>query len=369
MGVGYGRAVVQWSKGEYIYANNPEDDLAIISNQANGFGYVRDEAGSTPGTSVPLKVSGSTVKQIGIIQQTGDSDTFSFSTEGKITISLDGTAPSPDLDARLELLDSSGHVLQTSNPIAQLSASLSRTLPAGNYFVRVSGVGLNTPSNGYSNYASIGAYTLTGTVPPPLPPFTLSGNVTFSDPITGSLVPLAGVNVSLDNGLKTTTNASGFYTISRLNAGKYTVNGALSGYSFAPGSVTFAGTTGGTSRVDLTGTKAPASYTINGIVRNVQGRNSAGIPVLSKGENVPVATSGDGGAFVIANMPPGNYSLSATIQGQLGVAKVTLDASGTLSLTKDANGQTVGRIESNKVILQPTRSSTGAAISPSASKA
>src|SRR5207253_3500030 len=31
MGVGYDRAISQWSKGEYSGANNTEDDLAIIA--------------------------------------------------------------------------------------------------------------------------------------------------------------------------------------------------------------------------------------------------------------------------------------------------------------------------------------------------
>lgn len=38
MGAPFGRPVTQWSKGEYKGANNTEDDLAIITNSANGFG-------------------------------------------------------------------------------------------------------------------------------------------------------------------------------------------------------------------------------------------------------------------------------------------------------------------------------------------
>jgi hypothetical protein len=50
MGVGYGKQVVQWSKGEYAGANNPEDDLAKIVSQ-NGFGYRPDDYGSTIATA------------------------------------------------------------------------------------------------------------------------------------------------------------------------------------------------------------------------------------------------------------------------------------------------------------------------------
>lgn len=42
MGVGYYQNLVQWSKGEYLSADNTEDDLAIITSQ-NGFGYRADD--------------------------------------------------------------------------------------------------------------------------------------------------------------------------------------------------------------------------------------------------------------------------------------------------------------------------------------
>ena len=41
MGVGYNRSLIQWSKGEYLAANNLENDLSIITGQ-NGFGYRPD---------------------------------------------------------------------------------------------------------------------------------------------------------------------------------------------------------------------------------------------------------------------------------------------------------------------------------------
>ena len=45
MGAGYYVPLVQWSKGEYLSANNQEDDLAIITTQ-NGFGYRADDHAS-----------------------------------------------------------------------------------------------------------------------------------------------------------------------------------------------------------------------------------------------------------------------------------------------------------------------------------
>ena len=33
MGVGYGKSLTQWSKGEYPNANQPQDDIAIIGRR------------------------------------------------------------------------------------------------------------------------------------------------------------------------------------------------------------------------------------------------------------------------------------------------------------------------------------------------
>ena len=53
MGGSSGKNLVQWSKGEYPNADNDEDDLKIITNDAvgnpNGFGYRADDHGYTPG--------------------------------------------------------------------------------------------------------------------------------------------------------------------------------------------------------------------------------------------------------------------------------------------------------------------------------
>ena len=61
MGTSYTVSVGQWSKGEYQSANNTEDDVAIISNATNGFGYAADEAGNTIATAAGLNAPGGTV--------------------------------------------------------------------------------------------------------------------------------------------------------------------------------------------------------------------------------------------------------------------------------------------------------------------
>jgi hypothetical protein len=167
MGLGYYKELTQWSKGEYQFANNNEDDVAIISNATNGFGYVADEAGGAIGNAAALNVPAGNVNQAGVITTAGDSDFFTFNTTGgSVTINASNASPFPNLDIALEILNSSGNVVSSNNPASLLSGGITASLGAGTYYVRISGSGAGDPfTTGYSSYGSIGAYALTGTVP------------------------------------------------------------------------------------------------------------------------------------------------------------------------------------------------------------
>jgi len=164
MGVGYDRKVVQWSKGEYAGANNKEDDLAIIAG-ANGFSYREDDHGNTPETATPL--TGKTPTATGIISTRTDIDEFSFKTAGgKTAFTITGASPSGNLDIQARIVNSSGVTVGSSNPSGALNASLSVSLAAGNYYLIIDGVGEGEPfKTGYSDYDSLGAYSITGSVP------------------------------------------------------------------------------------------------------------------------------------------------------------------------------------------------------------
>ncbi len=165
MGVGYYQNFTQWSQGEYADANNHQDDLAIITSQ-NGFGYRSDDAGNTAGTAAVLFSSSGIVSDSGIIERRSDVDVFAFNT-GAGTINLQGLVAGrgADLDLLLELYDAGGRLVASANPADQLSASLSATVGAGTYYLSVSGVGKGDPlTTGYSDYASIGSYRLTGSI-------------------------------------------------------------------------------------------------------------------------------------------------------------------------------------------------------------
>lgn len=174
MGAGYYVNVVQFSKGEYSGATNTEDDLAIITNPAlngagfgySGLSYRTDDYGSSTAAASNLQVDVSgVVNMSGIIERNTDVDVFTFTTSGgSISLNFDPYEIAPNLDIKAELLDSTGQVLLTSNPAGDLHASLAANLPAGTYYITVDGVGDGTVDTGYSDYGSLGQYTITGTI-------------------------------------------------------------------------------------------------------------------------------------------------------------------------------------------------------------
>nr|WP_237447649.1 zinc-dependent metalloprotease family protein [Nocardioides flavescens] len=189
MGAGYDRPVTQWSRGEYAGATTGQDDLAII---AGSVPLVADEAGDTPGTA-STNLAGTK-----LITSASDRDVYALGTCNG-TFSVFALPPptaalGPNLDVRLDLLDSAGNVAGSADPPVTmlsrttargLSAGLTVPLPsAGPWFVRVDGTGVGTPSDGYSDYASIGSYTLSVTCTPPggTPP-------AFPEADSGSVTP------------------------------------------------------------------------------------------------------------------------------------------------------------------------------------
>ncbi|MFM2170915.1 MAG: hypothetical protein RI957_1144 [Verrucomicrobiota bacterium] len=166
MGVGYYKLLVQWSRGEYLSANNTENDLNRITT-LNGFGYRADAVSNTITGATPLANTSGSFSASGILETTGDLDVFSFTTNGgACSFSALGDSLSQNVDASIEILDASGAVIASANPDTLTDASVSATLAAGTYYLRVSGSGRgDVLADGYSNYASIGQYTISGTAP------------------------------------------------------------------------------------------------------------------------------------------------------------------------------------------------------------
>ena len=86
-----------------------------------------------------------------------------------MTITATPASTSPDLDIALTLRGS-GKTIASANPpsgstsgdvATGMDASITTTLSSGTYTVRIDGVGSGSPlDTGYSDYASVGAYTV-----------------------------------------------------------------------------------------------------------------------------------------------------------------------------------------------------------------
>ncbi len=228
MGVGYYKNLSQWSKGEYTGADQLQDDLAIITNATNGFGYRNDDFGSTVATASNLNFSNSTtISTTGIIERNTDLDYFRFNLAvgGAATININPAVNGPNLDIEAKLYNASGTLLLTSNPINAINASFSTTLTAGTYYISIDGVGMGNPlTTGYTDYGSLGFYSITGTVPSATTPPVITG------PTGGPGAATSTVTMN--------ENISAVTTFSADKAVAWSVNGGLDQSKFTINSLT-----------------------------------------------------------------------------------------------------------------------------------
>jgi len=179
MGLPYYRTVLHWSRGEYANASNKSDDYLTMAY--HGVAARTDDHGDTAAVATPL-VPGQPLAAV--ISKPSDVDAFSFTTPGgSVTVSVSPSPNGPALDASLVLLRADGSVVATVDPptgdaaasgtaavFSSMGASLTTNLPAGGYTVLVDGVGWGDPlATGYTDYGSIGAYTIVagGSIPVP----------------------------------------------------------------------------------------------------------------------------------------------------------------------------------------------------------
>ncbi|MEZ5126738.1 MAG: PKD domain-containing protein [Thermoleophilia bacterium] len=192
MGAGYDKNLTQWSKGEYLHADNTEDDLALM--QAHGLALRHDDHGNTRSTATVLP-EGSVLAVEGVIGDAADVDAFRLTASaGQASFSVRPAERGPDLDTRLEVLSGDGRLLAVSEPSQTLDASLSLVLPAaGVYFVRVQGVGSGDPLvTGYTDYGSLGRYVLSASVVDPSGEALLPVAQAIAEPSSG-VAPLTVV--------------------------------------------------------------------------------------------------------------------------------------------------------------------------------
>lgn len=245
MGAGYLRAVTQWSNGSYAGANNAQDDVAVIA--APDHAPLRADEAPSGVANAPVLPSSSAY-----VTTRADVDVYSLgSCSGAVTVAAWPAASGPNLDVSVTLLDASGDAIASADPpsgqtggldedgfyetpvATGLEATLSTTVAAGTYYVRVDGVG----AADYSDYGSLGAYTVTATGcatagAVPSAPTSLTAladpvdreiTVTWSAPANDGGSPVTGYDVRLDGGAwtrRTTTS----HTFTGAGTGAHTVD-------------------------------------------------------------------------------------------------------------------------------------------------
>jgi len=186
MGVGYYRNKTTWHYGPNPYGcANEQDDLAIITSEDNGFGYREDDNTATDfAAALKLNVDSTKLAADGLISTNTDTDLFQITMPARGLLQLQvepySIAPNEEgsnLDVKVELYNKNRKLINTYNPAELLSATIDTLLPSGTYYVAVSG----TSNLFSSSYASLGAYTIRGAVPPakalPSKAFPLKGAI------------------------------------------------------------------------------------------------------------------------------------------------------------------------------------------------
>ena len=134
-----------------------QDDLALLSGSANGFGYRFDDYGDTrfAGLEVSPDANGEFTFS-GVIEQNTDIDAFNFTAgAGTLTINLSNSDNFGMLDTSVSVVDPFGTVIATV-ATASFDESLSVSVQAGSYTILVSGAG---------EYWDVGQFTLEADVP------------------------------------------------------------------------------------------------------------------------------------------------------------------------------------------------------------
>jgi PKD repeat protein len=352
MGVGYYQQVTQWSKGEYPDANNSQDDLTVIPSY--GAALRADDHGNTTLLATGLTVTdSSTTRSLsgnGIIESRSDVDVFSFyAGAGNASISLSPSPRGPNLDASVTLLDSAGNEV-TVLAVGVVPVTLSATLAQeGNYFLKIDGIGYGTTSVGYSDYASLGQYSISGTVPLPgsaaIPPQAsadaspLSGTAPLLVSFNDNSIDVDGSIVSwrwdFGDGSSYSSNATGDTTHTYTSAGTYTAM------------LTVTDNTGLSASTPLTITVNPAavmpisvSDITMGLVSNKSGTNAtASVLVIKNGLPVSGATVNGSWSGIVS----GNVSGVTGTNGRVVLKSAKTRNSGTFVFTINTvskNGET-----------------------------
>jgi len=165
MGAAYNQNMTLWNSGpNSLGCAVIQNDLTVITNATNGFGYRTDDHSDQFASATISAFDTSGLFTInGVIEKSDDKDLFKFTMPsfGRLQLNAipynvgSGNSGS-DLDLQVEFLDGSQAVVGTYNPGNLLSSVMDTMINAGTYYLRIDGKG-----NIYApEYGSLGSYSL-----------------------------------------------------------------------------------------------------------------------------------------------------------------------------------------------------------------
>lgn len=341
MGVGYSKTVTQWTKGDYPLANNQQDQINLITGK---IARLNDEHGNS--SAQASVISGAQLNAGGVISDRTDTDWFKITSDvGTVNVTAAVASPSANLKVGLSLIDASGLVLAQGTANG-MGATLSVPVSGGDYYLVIDGIGTGDALTAYTDYSSLGRFSLTGSWPAVGPVNQLPIASTTGSTQTSGGAPLTtlfyGTNSYDPDGIivsylwdfgdgTTSTLASPSHNY--INAGNYTAKLTVTDNSGASASaslpiVVSVPTVGKIVKVSSIVLQWLKISTFTG---NIQGTVTV---TDGSGKLMPNATV----KVTLSGMTAGTFSGTTDRNGQLTVksAKLSSTATGTTTLTANS---------------------------------
>ena len=172
MGLGYDRLVTQWDQGEYRLANNFENDIETIASELNDIQVRPDDYQDHIifASALPVDDRGNFTVE-GFITTRTDQDAFRLElAAGTLELLVSPAEVGANLNLSVSLYGNRGQLISVFVSQEMQAIPIRADVTGGMYFVVVDGVGNGNPAtNGFSDYGSIGHYSMNGRITPNAP--------------------------------------------------------------------------------------------------------------------------------------------------------------------------------------------------------
>ena len=343
-------------------------ELTAVGTYTDRADYIADDHGNDSASATSLDNADGTFTADGVISGTDDVDVFAVTTAGgEFTATVNVAEIGATLDAKLTLTDASGTEVATAEPettapyidLAEgLDATITQSdLAAGTYYLTVDGVGQGSGDSataegayGYSDYGSLGNYTLTGEAAPfDAEPLVITdpedgADVTGSETVTVTGTGEPGATITLTGDVTTTVDADGYWVaevpVNQFGETVIEASQQIDGVNIGSGSVTVV------AEVPAPVITTPANDATTNANPGFAGTGIPGatveLTIVAGGETftatAEVDADGVWGAVLDAALAAGDY----TVTGVQTINGVTSDASDavafTVEATDDGNG-------------------------------